>query len=241
MAERRMFAKSIVECDDFLDLPFSVQALYFHLAMSADDDGLVNNPKTIIRMVGANNEDFKTLTDKKFIIPFESGVIVIRHWKVHNYIQRDRYKPTVFTAEKAQLSLENNVYTLCIQGVSIGKDRIGEDRIGEGNCIQNGYNTNAPALSKFGSYENVRLSQTAYDDLVNTYGKDLTEDYINRVDVHCQKTGTKYSDYHAVIVDWVTKDGAALPQKDCETICKELTAEQLAGIRAFRNGGNVNV
>ena len=91
MAERRMFAKAIIDSDAFLDMPLSAQALYFHLSMRADDDGFVGNPKRIRGMLGANEDDFKLLILKRFLLTFGSGVVVIKHWKIHNYIQSDRY------------------------------------------------------------------------------------------------------------------------------------------------------
>lgn len=139
MAERRMFAKTIIDSDMFLDMSLSTQALYFHLSMRADDDGFVNNPKKIQRMIGCGDDELKMLVAKKFIIPFESGICVIKHWKIHNYIQADRYKETVYKEEKTQLALkENKAYKLmdtsCIQNVSnletqvrLGKDRLGKD------------------------------------------------------------------------------------------------------------------
>lgn len=130
MAERRMFAKSIIDSDLFLDMPQSTQLLYFHLSMRADDDGFINNPKSITRNVKCNEDDLKLLTVKQFIIPFESGIIVIRHWKQHNYIQKDRYRPTTCRQEIEQLTLENGVYNLCIQSVSKVDTK----------CIQTGYN-----------------------------------------------------------------------------------------------------
>ena len=118
MAERRMFAKTIIDSDAFLDMPLSAQALYFHLSMRADDDGFINNPKKIQRMVGASDDDCKLLIMKRFVITFESGVIVIKHWKIHNYIQKDRYKPTIYQEEKQLLAeKENKAYTECIQDV----------------------------------------------------------------------------------------------------------------------------
>ena len=104
MAERRMFAKTIIDSDAFLDMPLSAQCLYFHLSMRADDDGFINNPKKIQRMVGAMDDDLRILIARKFIIPFESGIVVIKHWKIHNYIRSDRYKETVYQEEKAMLS-----------------------------------------------------------------------------------------------------------------------------------------
>lgn len=141
MAERRMFAKTIIDSDAFLDMPLSSQALYFHLSMRADDEGFVNNPKKIQRMIGASDDDMKVLLAKNFIILFESGVIVIKHWKIHNYIRGDRINETNYQDEKALLQLkENGSYTLCQSNVSqmsgtcqanvsIGKDSIDKDSI----------------------------------------------------------------------------------------------------------------
>ena len=148
MAERRMFAKTIIDSDAFLDMPLSAQALYFHLSMRADDDGFINNPKKIQRMIGASDDDCRLLVMKRFIINFESGVIVIKHWKIHNYIRNDRYKPTVYTSEKAMLtSKENGAYTeVDTVGIpngyqmdtqySIGKDSLSQDSIVEDNTPQ---------------------------------------------------------------------------------------------------------
>lgn len=116
MAQRRMFSKQITESDAFLDMPLSAQALYFHLGMSADDDGFVNSPRRIQRVIGANDDDLKLLIAKNFVIAFDTGVVVIKHWKINNYIQKDRYTPTTYEDEKAQLfEKENRAYTLCIQ------------------------------------------------------------------------------------------------------------------------------
>lgn len=123
MAERRMFAKTIIDSDAFLNMPLSTQALYFHLSMRADDDGFVNNPKKVQRMVNCSDDDFRILVAKRYVLPFESGVCVIKHWRIHNIIQRDRYKPTVYAEEMAMLTTkENRAYTeaipKCIQPVS---------------------------------------------------------------------------------------------------------------------------
>lgn len=156
MAERRMFAKSVIDSDLFLDMPPTTQMLYFHLAMRADDDGFINNPRRIQRMIGASDDDMRILIAKQFILTFENGVIVIRHWKLHNYIRKDMYHPTEYQAERQMLSLKNNKspYELnadagsqdssrtcngyvtdssrtCNETVSIGKDRKGKDRIGK--------------------------------------------------------------------------------------------------------------
>lgn len=108
MAERRMFAKTIIDSDAFLDMPLSSQALYFHLSMRADDEGFINNPKKIQRMIGASDDDLKVLIAKSFIIPFESGIVVIKHWKIHNYIRGDRVHETKYLEEKALLNVKKN-------------------------------------------------------------------------------------------------------------------------------------
>jgi hypothetical protein len=158
MAERRMFAKTVIDSDAFLDMPMSTQALYFHLAMRADDDGFINNSKRIQRMIGASDDDFKVLIAKQFIIPFETGVIVIKHWKMHNYIQKDRYKPTIYEAEKETLLLDKKgVYTKsdteCIQDVynSDTQDRLGKDRL------------------ELGKDKEKKERKTSFDDAISEY------------------------------------------------------------------------
>ena len=152
MAERRMFTTKIVDSDAFLDMPLSAQALYFHLNMRADDDGFVNNPKKIQRMIGASEDDLKLLIAKRFILTFESGVVVIKHWRMHNLLRKDRYHPTQYQDEMRLLCLKDNQsYTEQNNRLattwqpngnqmatedSIGKDsidkyRLGKDRIGK--------------------------------------------------------------------------------------------------------------
>lgn len=120
MPERRMFTKKITDGDEFTSMPPTAQCLYFHLCMSADDDGFSNQIRISLFNAHATNDDFDTLVRKRFIIPFDSGVIVIKHWKMHNYIQNDRYHETKYVEEKSKLILkENGVYTeadtSCIQ------------------------------------------------------------------------------------------------------------------------------
>ena len=128
-----MFSQKIIDSDAFLDMPLSTQSLYFHLNMRADDDGFINNPKKIQRMIGASDDDLRVLMAKRFILSFDSGVIVIKHWRMHNTLQKDRYKPTQYQEEYSTLLLKKNrSYT----------DR-NEDALPLGNsletdCIQNG-------------------------------------------------------------------------------------------------------
>ena len=108
MAEKRMFTKKIVDSDAFLDMPLSTQCLYFHLNMRADDDGFVNNPKKIQRMIGASEDDLKLLIAKRFVLVFENGVIVIKHWRMHNTLRKDRYNPTQYQEQMQELMLKDN-------------------------------------------------------------------------------------------------------------------------------------
>lgn len=113
MANKAIFSKTIIDTDTFLEMPATTQNLYFHLNMHADDDGFIGNPKRIGRMIGASDDDFKILIAKKFIIVFESGVIVIKHWRIHNTLSKMRYKETSYLDEKSQLLIkENNAYSL---------------------------------------------------------------------------------------------------------------------------------
>ena len=112
MAERRMFAKSIAFSDVFTDLPATAVKLYFYLGLSADDDGFIGNPKAIMRQCNTKPKDLKILLEKRFLLGFESGAVVIKHWKINNIIKNDRYKPTTYLEEKALLKLdEKGAYT----------------------------------------------------------------------------------------------------------------------------------
>ena len=225
MAERRMFAKTIIDSDAFLDMPLSTQALYFHLVMRGDDEGFVNNPKKIMRMVGASDDEMKVLITKRFLIPFESGVVVVKHWFIHNYIQKDRFKRTVYIAERGRLSLkengsytENGVDTGCIQNAS-NMDT---------GCIQNASNLDAqyklketninktnlsgadkPQKHKYGEYKNVLLT----DDELEKLKTQFTDwsDRIERLSEYIESKGVKYKSHLATIRAWSRKDKTPTP------------------------------
>ena len=142
MAQKRMFNNLVIGSDEFLEMPDSSQNLYFHLSMNADDDGFIDNWKSIMRMTGKKEDDLKILITKSFVIPFDTGVIVIRHWRLNNYIQKDRYKETIHKNEKALLELDKsnvyNLYTDCIQnGYS---DKISIDKISSSSSVNNNNN-----------------------------------------------------------------------------------------------------
>ena len=124
MANKRMFTMKIVDTDAFLDMPLSTQCLYFHLNMRADDDGFIGNPKRIEKIIGANDDDLKLLIAKRFVILFDDGVIVIKHWRMHNTLSRDRYIETSYTDEKKKLLLKDNGSYSLTNGSSIDDTKL---------------------------------------------------------------------------------------------------------------------
>lgn len=166
MAQRRMFSKKIVETDFFMEMSPTAKLLYFYLNMSADDDGFVGNPKTIKLISGATDDDLKILIAKQFIIPFDSGVIVIKDWKIHNYIRNDRYNETQYLEEKKQLVIaENGTYSKVgipdvIPTVSTGKDRLGKDRLGKSNNTMSDKSDDVIPYSEIISYLNEKTGRS---------------------------------------------------------------------------------
>lgn len=174
-----MMSKSIIKSDTFLDMPATTQNLYFHMLLDADDDGFINAPKSIMRMIGAKDDDMKVLTAKQFVIPFESGVVVIKDWKIHNYIQNDRYKPSTLPERDLLNIQKDKTYTLksdasrmdteCIQTVSIGKDRIGKVRLGKD-----------------------RIGKDSIDTLCHVSHDDVDKSHIEIIEYLNVKTGSKF-------------------------------------------------
>lgn len=213
MAERRMFAKTIIDSDAFLDMPMSARLLYYDLAMRADDDGFINSPKKIMRFVGASIDDLNILAIRKFIIPFDNGVVVIKHWRIHNYIRKDRYVETTYVDEKALLEIdENHAYKL-VNGekkplvdqrstdglplVDVGKDRLGKDRLGKDKDI-------SPTRHKYGEYQNVLLSDEDLEKLKKEFFD--WSDRIERLSAYMASTGKSYKNHLATIRNWARRD-----------------------------------
>ena len=151
MAEKRMFAKSIVNSDAFLDMPLSSQALYFHLSMEADDEGFVGNPRRIQRLIGASEDDMKILIAKRYLLEFESGIVVVKHWYINNFIRQDRAKETTYIEERDMLTLDDKkAYTekQCQpndnQMTTKSQPRLEENRIEEISDIYNTHVNDAP-------------------------------------------------------------------------------------------------
>ncbi|MCU5754189.1 conserved phage C-terminal domain-containing protein [Lactococcus lactis] len=213
MAQRRMFSKKIVETDFFMEMSPTAKLLYFYLNMSADDDGFVGNPKTIKLISGATDDDLKILIAKQFIIPFDSGVIVIKDWKIHNYIRNDRYNETQYLEEKNQLVIaENGTYSKVgipdvIPTVSTGKDRLGKDRLGKNNNTMSDKSDDIIPYSEILDYLNKKTSRRFRDVEAN---KKLIRARWNE--------GYKLDDFKVVIdnmvVNWSGKNFNGVPAEN---------------------------
>ena len=195
MAQKRMFNKAITNDDNFLEMPISSQVLYFHLSMNADDDGFVNNWKSIMRMTGTKEDDLKVLITKQYIIPFDSGVIVIKHWRLNNYLQKDRIIPTQYQKELKQLELDNSnvykMYTKCIHSIE-------ENSIDKNSKEKEIYKEK----EKYGEFKNVLLTKEEYIKLE----KSNLLPYIEKLSSYIASKGKRYKSHYATILNWSRKD-----------------------------------
>ena len=215
MAKKRMFSIDIVGSDAFLDLPYSSQCLYFQLCMRADDDGFVGNPKTIQRIAGTKASDLELLVKKRFLLQFPSGVVVIKHWKINNQIQKDRYTPTVYTEEYQSLYIKDNkAYTemdkCCIQSVSEMDTQISIDK----NRLDK--NSRGGEKHAHGFFANVLLT----DDELQKLAAEIPnyEEYIEKLSHYIESNGKKYKSHYATILMWHRKDREKQPAAPAETL-----------------------
>ena len=196
MAKRRMFAMTIVDSDAFLDMPLSTQALYFHLNMRADDDGFINNPKKIMRMINTSEDDFRVLIAKSFIINFDSGVVVIKHWRVHNLFRKDRHQKTSYPDEFETLDVkENGSYTKlkgCVQP--------------NGNQVAT---SGCPSLVKSSLVKSVKK-----EELINSKIKNKISEYQN-ININAFNEWMDYKKYKSIAP--VTKTLNFLDEYDFDT------------------------
>ena len=188
MAERRMFAKTIIDSDAFIDMPISARLLYYDLSMRADDDGFVNSPKKIMKFVGASIDDMNILISRKFVIAFDNGVVVIKHWRIHNYIRKDTYNETPYLEQKALLELdEKNAYRL-IQDESqravnepSTQVRLGKDSIGKVNNIKRFVKPNIDEINQYCIERNNSVNAEAFYDFYESkdwyVGKNKMKDW----------------------------------------------------------------
>ena len=212
MAEKRMFSSNVMDSDAFLDMSPTARLLYYDMGMRADDDGFIDSPKKIMRIIGASDSDLKELIDNGFVLRFESGVIVIRHWYVNNRVRRDTYHETIYTEEKSRLLLEkNNVYQLRNDSVTDtlqtrdeigsqirgGEDRIDKDRLGKEKEI-------SPTRHKYGEYQNVLLTDEDLEKLKKEFFD--WSDRIERLSAYMASTGKSYKNHLATIRNWARRD-----------------------------------
>ena len=215
MAKKRMFNVDIVGSDAFLDLPHTAQALYFQLGMRADDDGFVGNPKTIQRIAGTKASDLELLVKKRFLLQFPSGVVVIKHWKINNQIQKDRYTPTVYTEEYQSLYIKDNKsYTEmekgCIQSVSEMDTQISIDK------SRLDKNSRGGEKHAHGFFANVLLT----DDELQKLAAEIPnyEEYIEKLSHYIESNGKKYKSHYATILMWHRKDREKQPAAPAEAL-----------------------
>ena len=231
MAGRRMFTDKVVESDAFTDMPLSAQALYFHFNMEADDDGFVNNPKRICRSLGASEDDLKLLIAKRFLLSFDSGIIAVKHWRMHNLLRKDRYTETLYKDEKNMLILkENGAYTeadnqmattwqpngnqMATQ-VSISKGSKVECKVvevsGNGNhddtqpvdnSVDNSFSFVGGELGK----GVVLLTEAQQDALLDKLGFDAFNHYVDKLSRFIIDKKATVSNHYSTILKWASED-----------------------------------
>jgi len=187
--------------------------------MSADDDGFCNQVSICMFKAHASVQDLEALLEKRFIYQFENGVIVIKHWRMANALRKDRHQPTNFQEELAMLQIKDNgSYTWLPNGcqmvaerlpqVRLGEDRLGKDRVGEDSVEEI---ITAPIPTTYGDHNLVTLTDAEYQGLLNTYGKEIAEDYIQRIDEYMYYNNKQYPSHYKTIIRWIEidkKDGA---------------------------------
>ena len=226
-----MFSKKITDTDSFLDMSLSAQALYFHLNMGADDEGFVDNVKKIQRSIGASNDDLKILIGKGFLIPFESGVVVIRHWRIHNYIQADRFQATIYQDEKEQLEFDKSKIASikpldqCIQNVSkmdtqvrLGEDRLDKDRLDKVNNLYSGEN-GKKSLSQIIKSTSVKINDRQIQQIQEYIGLDnMTVEMIEYAIQLTEDAGAESFNYlNKILKSWKDKGLTSLDEAKEET------------------------
>ena len=220
MAERRMIAKTIIDSDLFLDMPMSTQCLYFHLNMRADDDGFINNPKKIQRMIGCNDDDIKLLIAKNFIIPFESGVVVIKHWKIHNYIRMDRYKETLYKEEKSQLVTDKSKEYILGRpdDIPLVDQRLTQDRLGKDNipieeeCVNEYVSEKLSSMSKL-YQKNIGMANGIVGEWLIDMSNQIDVDLFRKALEICTEKGKLNFGYlKGIIKNWLDINITSLEQ-----------------------------
>ena len=233
MAQRRMMSDKVIKTDSFMEMPHSTKNLYFYLMIEADDDGFVSNPKTIMRMVNAVDDDYRILIGKKFIIPFESGICVIKHWLIHNLIRADRKIDTQWTEEKKLIETDpatqkyslykglqpsdNQVTTKCPH--RLGKVRLGKVKEQDEEC------------ASFGEFSKVKMTADEKTKIEERYGISATSKLIDELDQYIESTGKKYKSHYATLLAWARRKNLAGVTRQSVAVTQEQTPEELAATK----------
>ncbi len=268
MAERRMFAKTVIESDRFADLPLRAQALYFHLGLRADDDGFLQNVKQIERLTGTEETELEALVEAGFVLRFESGAVVLRHWRQHNYIRKDAYTGTKCKKEMAELALDGNkCYVLKAEAPDgesffcptlstqvregkdrvdkdrVGEDRIGKDRVGEDREEQVSVGEGEDSVQKHphGEYNNVMLTKEEYEKLQAEFADFAGR--IQRLSDYMASKGVTYQNHYATIRAWAREDAKKAEERDREAAPSSFDAEDFfsaALANTYKNQGGTD-
>ena len=208
-----MFSPNVVKTDSFMEMPESTKNLYFYLNLEADDDGFISNPKSIIRMCGAKEDDYKILIAKRFVIVFEGGVCVIKHWLIHNLIRADRYTETQWIKEKALLNIEKTTKKYQLATTRQPDGTTGKVRLGKVSKVKR--ETSLKNSLKY-------LDELPEDDLKELYVKyegsisqikQKAEDLAN----WCRSNGKIKKDYRSFLLTALNKD---FPKRNSEAVKK---------------------
>ena len=217
MANKRMFSKDITDADPFIEMSSAAQALYFHLNQGADDDGFNNQVSMAMWKAHASVDDLKVLMAKNYVIRFEGGLIVIKHWRLHNTLRKDRYTPTNYQEELKMLGIKDNgIYTLGCQvvaeGLPDGCHSIDKNSKDKDSLVEDSIEAAPPKSTrhKYGLYENVLLTDEEYEKLQEEFPTDYS-DRIERLSEYMASTGKKYKNFLATIRNWAKKDTAQRP------------------------------
>ena len=233
MAGKRMFTDKIVESDAFTDMPLSAQALYFHFNMGADDDGIVNNPKRLCRSGGASEDDLRLLILKQFLISFDSGIVAIKHWRMHNNLRKDRYTPTSYQDEFSMLEIKDNgAYTLtegvvanwlpngCQMVAVVESSRVknskvefsvvevsAEDSDSNEEDVENSVeNSKLEAMGGSLGKGVVLLTEDQREALLDKLGFDAFNHYIDKLSTFIIEKGARVSNHYNTILKWARED-----------------------------------
>lgn len=207
MAEKRMFSKQIIDSDAFLEMPLSTQALYFHLSMRADDDGFLNNAKKVMKIIGANQNDYDLLVAKSFVIQFPDGICVIKHWRINNYLRKDRYTETIYQEEKAHLTVQpNGRYSLRNTTESDDDLLLGIPVVDQSNT-QYRIDKNREEKNSIDKHNSVSGDTTDYSYSKNSNVSNL--EYVLKNDIHQDSDYVlENEDLHQCLKEWMEyKDG----------------------------------